>query len=88
MRTVEAAPRAALLIESMRDIGYSLGTALADVVDNSITAQAKTVQIFADSTGNDFKIAVIDDGYGMTETELLDAMRPGSRNPLESRSHE
>ena len=72
----------------MRDIGYSLGTALADVVDNSITAQAKTVQIFADSTGNDFKIAVIDDGYGMTETELLDAMRPGSRNPLESRSHE
>ena len=88
MRTVEAAPRAAMLIESMRDIGYSLGTALADVIDNSITAQASQIELFADSTGKDFKISVVDDGYGMSEEELLDAMRPGSQNPLESRSQE
>lgn len=40
MKTVSAAPKAAMLIESMRDIGYSLETALADVIDNSITAKA------------------------------------------------
>ena len=40
MRTVEVAPRPSSLIESMRDIGYSLGTALADLVDNSLTAGA------------------------------------------------
>ena len=88
LRTVEAAPRAAMLIESMRDIGYSLGTALADVIDNSITAQASQIELFADSTGKDFKISIVDDGYGMSEEELLDAMRPGSQNPLESRSQE
>lgn len=38
MKSVEASPKASTLIESMRDIGYSLETALADVVDNSITA--------------------------------------------------
>ena len=40
MRTVEVAPNPSALIESMRDIGYSLGTALADLIDNSLTARA------------------------------------------------
>ena len=43
MKTVEAAPKPSVLIESMRDIGYSLETALADIIDNSITAGAKTI---------------------------------------------
>ena len=40
---IDATPSAALLIESIRDIGYSLETAIADLVDNSISAGAKTV---------------------------------------------
>ena len=31
-------------------------------------------------------IGILDDGAGMTEPELLEAMRPGSRNPLEDRT--
>lgn len=74
-----------MLIESMRDIGYSLETALADIIDNSITAKARSIRLLADTTSPDPSLAILDDGEGMTEDELLAAMRPGSRNPLETR---
>lgn len=83
--TVPAAPRAAMLIESMRDIGYSLESALADIVDNSITAGASTISLLAHVDPAAPRIAILDDGKGMTRAELLDAMRPGSRSPLEAR---
>lgn len=74
-----------MLIESMRDIGYSLETALADIVDNSITAGAGEVQIFLLPRPEGPVIAVLDNGKGMTEAELHEAMRPGSRSPLDVR---
>ncbi len=85
MKYERIAPRAAMLIESMRDLGYSLKTALADVIDNSITAQARSIKLFADTAGNDCRIAIVDDGKGMDEDELLAAMRPGTRSPLDLR---
>jgi len=85
-RRVDATPHAASLIESLRDIGYSLETAIADIIDNSITAGAHRVHIITDSSAVSPYLAVIDDGRGMSEAELIAAMRPGSRNPLASRS--
>lgn len=85
MRTERFAPRASLLIESMRDIGYTLETALADVIDNSITAGAKTVRLLVDTSTNSPSFAIVDDGTGMDEETLLGAMRLGSRSPLEVR---
>lgn len=78
-------PRASLLIESMRDIGYSLQTAVSDVIDNSITAGARNIDLLADTTSDVPAIGLIDDGSGMSEDELLEAMRPGTRSPLEDR---
>ena len=86
MRIVDVPPKPSSLIESMRDIGYSLGTALADLIDNSIAAQAKTIRVFADLSSSDPKVGILDDGLGMTEDELLEAMRLGSRSPLEKRA--
>lgn len=83
MKTVSAAPKAAMLIESMRDIGYSLETALADIIDNSITAKATRIDILTDL--DDPRIGVLDNGRGMTEAELFAAMRPGSINPRDDR---
>jgi hypothetical protein len=83
MRAYRAAPSASILIESMRDIGYSLETALADVVDNAISADATRVDIFADS--EEACIGILDNGTGMSCDELMAAMKPGSRNPLEER---
>lgn len=85
MKSIRAAPSASSLIESMRDLGYSLETALADVIDNSITAGASVVDIRVDS-GSHPRIAVIDNGCGMQWEQLIEAMRPGSRSPLEARA--
>jgi len=82
---VELTPSPASLIESLRDVGYSMETALADVVDNSITAQAENIDIrYAWNAGRPW-LAVIDDGAGMSAEELTEAMRFGSMNPLEER---
>ena len=86
MRVLEIPPRPSSLIESMRAIGYSLSTALADLVDNCIVAGAKTIQIFSTPDKADFKVGILDDGVGMTEGELLEAMRLGTRSPLEERA--
>ena len=85
MRLVEIPPKPSSLVESMKEIGYSLGSALADIVDNCITAQARRIQLFSELNGADSKIAILDDGKGMTEEDLLEAMRLGSRSPLEER---
>lgn len=83
--SADATPHAAALIEGLRDIGYSLETALADIIDNSITAKARRVEILSDTAADHPSIGILDDGEGMTELELIAAMRPGSRNPLETR---
>lgn len=69
----------------MRDFGYTLETAMADIIDNSVTAGSSRVEIVAETTTEDPWIAIVDDGCGMSEPELIEAMRPGSKNPLEER---
>ncbi|MYD98432.1 MAG: ATP-binding protein [Gammaproteobacteria bacterium] len=78
-------PRAAVLVESLRDVGYSLQTAVADVIDNSVAAKASNVRLFAETHPDSPAIAILDDGCGMSEEELLEAMRPGSKSPLDRR---
>jgi hypothetical protein len=84
-RQVDAIPHAASLIEGLRDFGYSLETSLADIIDNSITAGATRVDVAADTSSELPWIAIVDNGRGMSEAELIEAMRPGSRNPRAER---
>ena len=84
----EAGPGAAALIESLRSVGYSLPTAIADLIDNSITAHARRVWLQFEWDGASSWVSLRDDGNGMSEEELLRAMRPGSRSPLEDRPPE
>lgn len=79
-------PRASVLAESLRAFGYDLGTAIADLVDNSISAGAGRVWVDFIWAGKDSCIAVTDDGRGMSEPRLRDAMRLGSRHPGEKRA--
>jgi hypothetical protein len=80
-----AEPYAAPISESLRAFGYELPSAIADLVDNSIYAEAKNVWVEFNWDGEDSTVCVTDDGCGMTERELVEAMRLGSRNPLEDR---
>ncbi|WP_096785348.1 ATP-binding protein [Rhodobacter sp. CZR27] len=80
-----ASPGAAELFESLRAFGYDLPTALADIIDNSISANARNIWIDMIWAGSESRIAIRDDGTGMTEDALRQAMRPGSLSPLEVR---
>lgn len=78
MTVREMIPSARRLMESLRDIGYDLPAAIADLVDNSIDANAENIRV---DIGHDLGggwIRIVDDGHGMTERQLEEAMRYGS----------
>lgn len=84
-------PHPSALVESMRSMGYSPRTALADLVDNSITAEARSVQIeLSPVAGQAGELAgwirIEDDGHGMDAVELFNAMRWGGAGPGSSRN--
>ena len=78
-------PGAGALIESLRAVGYSLPTAIADIIDNSIAAKAKNIWLDFYWDGCDSRISILDDGVGMEEDVLSNAMRPGSQSPTDTR---
>lgn len=80
-----ATPNAASLMQSLRAFGYDISTAIADLIDNSITAQATSISVNFELNNGDPWIAIADNGYGMTEAELFEAMKAGSKNPLDER---
>lgn len=84
MRTKSLPPYAPTLIESTRAIGYSLEAAVADIIDNSIAANAVNVDIYFFPVDGAY-IAILDNGSGMNEKEINIAMQYGSKNPTEER---
>lgn len=85
MRAKKVRPSPSALIESMRNLGYDLPSAIADIIDNSISANAKNIKIDYAWNNGDPYIIIIDDGDGMSEAKLDEAMTPGSTSPLEAR---
>ena len=81
----EIPPDASAMIESMRAHGYTLSTAIADLVDNSIAAGCSTIWISSHWAGAGSWISIVDDGNGMSADELVAAMRLGSKSPLDAR---
>ena len=82
----DASPPASAMVESLRGVGYSLSTAVADIIDNSIAASAKNVWLQFQWNGADSWISILDDGCGMLEEELSTAMRLGGISPLDERA--
>src|SRR3954453_21724845 len=84
MRDLELSPDPNLM-ESMRAVGYTTETAIADIVDNSVSARASTVEIsFALNPVP--HIAILDNGEGMDADGLVEAMRLAGRAPQALRS--
>lgn len=78
-------PSPADLIESIRGFGYTLPSALADLIDNSLAAGATRVQVTVDPGPSSPHIAVVDNGRGMSCERLVEAMRMGTLGPLAAR---
>jgi hypothetical protein len=84
MKTQALLPSAKALMESIRSVGYSLESAIADIIDNSLSAGAKKIHVDFVAFDNPY-ISISDDGCGMDDAELLNAMRYGSKNPNDAR---
>jgi hypothetical protein len=76
----DLAPSPSRLVESLRDTGYTYQAAFADIVDNSIAAGATQIEVEIEESifGNDVIVTFFDNGAGMTEQGLINAMRYGS----------
>lgn len=84
-KTQTATPEASSMIETFRAIGYSIQAAVADIIDNAVSANAKNIWVDFEWKGADTWLSIKDDGIGMDNDELIQAMRPGSKNPNEVR---
>lgn len=84
MEEIRVVPDAATLMESTRSIGYSFEAAVADIIDNSISAGALEVRVCFMSQEPQW-LCIEDDGWGMTADELENAMRYGSQSPRDVR---
>lgn len=82
---VELIPDAHLLLSSLRSVGYRPETAIADIVDNCVTAGASIVEISFLWDGTNSKIIIADNGIGMTQDKLIHSMKIGSASPLDIR---
>lgn len=85
METKILVPNASSLMESTRAIGYSLPTAVADIVDNSIAAEATRIDINFSPVDEPY-VYILDNGSGMNREELYLAMQYGGKSPFDIRS--
>ena len=82
-------PKASTLMGSLRSMGYSFESAVADVVDNSISAHARNIRIlFPSNPMDELALGILDDGDGMTDDGLFEAMRYGCLSAEKERSEE
>lgn len=82
-QTVQVIPSARRLVTSLRDVGYDFVHAVADLVDNSITAGASLVDIDLRFDGRESWLRIADNGSGMSGSGITEAMRYGSEQKYE-----
>jgi len=81
-----AKPNPKSTINSYRSFGYNLSTAISDIIDNSISANASEIRLEYKWNGQESFISIWDNGVGMNKEELVIAMTPGSKDPEEERN--
>lgn len=82
--TLEVIPSARRLIRSLRDVGYDLKHAVADIIDNSIAAKASAVAIDMRFEGKESWLRIADNGKGMSGSSITEAMRFGTERDYEA----
>ena len=85
MGFISAAPEPKNHIKTLMRIGYDFNSAIADILDNSITAESTEIDINVKFNETDPLLLISDNGHGMTEDELLENMKVSCKDPDESR---
>lgn len=71
-------------MEALREMGYDSYASILDIVDNSIDAQCAFVRIEIGEHKGDIVITIDDDGCGMDDEILSEALRLGSETEREA----
>lgn len=85
MKEDVVAPKLSNFINSLRDVGYDFEVAVADLIDNSISANADIIEMDI-GLSDSIYLELLDDGIGMSESELTEAMRLAAKNPFDERA--
>ena len=80
-------PNPEFLIKSIAEQGYSIETAISDLIDNSVSAGCKRVEILTDTESDPFKLYIVDDGDGMDNIQLFENLKFPSNSPEFKRSN-
>ena len=86
MKAEYFAPEPINLLESNRNLGYTIEEALADLIDNSISANCSEVNIECSWNRGKPYLAIIDNGHGMEEGTLIESFKLGSNIPESNRA--
>jgi len=85
--TEDFSPSPHEFLVSNKSLGYKLTEALADLVDNSISADAKNIWVeIKDTHNSQFSVVIADDGCGMSLDELRESFRPSVNSTKIDRS--
>ncbi len=71
--------------KSLLSIGYTHYTAILDIIDNSIAAGSTKIWIDYHISGPKKSMVISDNGFGMSDSELFEAMRMASADPMVTR---
>jgi Histidine kinase-, DNA gyrase B-, and HSP90-like ATPase len=75
---VDNPPNPGKMIQSMRTLGYNNYSAICDIVDNCLDAEATKIWINVNHKDNSPVITIVDNGYGMDLETLNQALKLGS----------
>ena len=84
-KIVDQSPDPKSHIKTLMRIGYTLNSAVADIIDNSITSGASNIDVYSPPGLKDPIISIFDDGCGMDLEELTQNMRIGCKDPEATR---
>lgn len=73
---IDVKPNVKKTLESMKSSGYSFNSALADIIDNSIDANANIIDIEIDI--DKMQVLILDNGNGMSFEQMVEALKLGS----------
>jgi len=79
-------PNAGKLVNSLRSAGYDNVSAICDIIDNSIDAESSMIKVDIFQNKNDLNILIADNGVGMDQKVLEEALKLGSLTDRDTNS--
>jgi len=77
-KLVKRIPKAKKTQAALRNLGYDFNASVADLIDNSIAANATTIELYFFRKNGGYKLFVLDNGCGMDRKQLSEAITYGS----------